>query len=168
MARHVASTRLVPRANRLGLASHSQAESALAARRIHQQSEDSMKIHLYVVKVLAPVTMACAVSAVLAQAPAKVSNGVLTDPRGMTLYTTDRDTPNSGKSACNGSCADNWPPLSAKDGDKAQGNYTVITRDDGTKQWAYNGKPLYVWSKDKKPGDKTGDGVNKVWHAATP
>jgi hypothetical protein len=29
MARHVASTRLVPQANRLGLASHSQAESAL-------------------------------------------------------------------------------------------------------------------------------------------
>ncbi|MGH8849358.1 MAG: COG4315 family predicted lipoprotein, partial [Casimicrobiaceae bacterium] len=38
-------------------------------------------------------------------------------------------------------------------------------RDDGSKQWAYDGKPLYHWSKDKKPGDMTGDGFNGVWHA---
>ncbi|MDB5771968.1 MAG: hypothetical protein JWM42_2342 [Burkholderia sp.] len=127
-----------------------------------------MKIHLSVFEVSFAVAMACAVSTVQAQAPAKVTNGVLTDASGMTLYTTDRDTANSGKSVCNGPCADNWPPLMAKEGDKAQGNYTVITRDDGKKQWAYNGKPLYLWTKDKKPGDKTGDGVSKVWHTATP
>ena len=31
-----------------------------------------------------------------------------------------------------------------------------------------SGKPLYTWTKDKKPGDATGDGVNKVWHLASP
>jgi len=39
-----------------------------------------------------------------------------------------------------------------------------VTRDDGSKQWAYKGKPVYLWVKDKKPGDKTGDGVREVWH----
>lgn len=44
----------------------------------------------------------------------------------------------------------------------------TITRDDGAKQWAYKGKPLYLWTKDTKPGDKTGDGVNGVWKIAKP
>lgn len=37
-------------------------------------------------------------------------------------------------------------------------------RTDGTMQWAYEGKPLYLWTKDTKPGDVTGDGVGGVWH----
>ena len=49
---------------------------------------------------------------------------------------------------------------------KASGDWSVVTRDDGAKQWAYKGKPLYTWSKDAKPGDKTGDNVNSVWHTA--
>jgi predicted lipoprotein with Yx(FWY)xxD motif len=46
--------------------------------------------------------------------------------------------------------------------------WQVVTRDDGTKQWAYQGKPLYTWSKDSKPGDRTGDGVNNLWRVAKP
>ncbi|MEO8186844.1 MAG: hypothetical protein ABI580_05700, partial [Burkholderiaceae bacterium] len=42
------------------------------------------------------------------------------------------------------------------------------TRDDGAKQWAYKGQPLYQWANDKKPGDKTGDGVGGVWKIAKP
>ena len=41
----------------------------------------------------------------------KVTDGVFTDAKGMTLYTFDKDT--AGKSACNGPCAANWPPLMA-------------------------------------------------------
>ena len=48
------------------------------------------------------------------------------------------------------------------------GDYSVVPRDDGTKQWAYKGKPLYTWVKDSKPGDKTGDGVNNAWKVARP
>ncbi|MFJ1251551.1 hypothetical protein [Cupriavidus sp. CuC1] len=96
----------------------------------------------------------------------KVAGGTLTDPQGLTLYTFDRDT--AGKSACNGGCATNWPPLMAAPGTSATGDYSVITRDDGGKQWAYRGKPLYRFSKDAKPGDRTGDNFNNVWHAATP
>jgi predicted lipoprotein with Yx(FWY)xxD motif len=98
---------------------------------------------------------------------AKFDGGMLVDSAGMTLYTFDKDAAGSGRSVCNGPCAKNWPPLHAAAPDKASGDWTVITRDDGSKQWAYKGKPLYLWIKDRKSGDKTGDGVNKVWHIAT-
>src|SRR5579885_654244 len=92
---------------------------------------------------------------------------VLTDAKGMTLYTFDKDR--NGKSACNGKCAENWPPLMASSSDKAGGGYTIIKRDDGKMQWAYKGKPLYTWVKDSKPGDTTGDGfLNGAWHVAKP
>lgn len=94
----------------------------------------------------------------------KAADGTWTDAKGMTLYVFDRDS--GGKSACNGPCATNWPPLMATGDAKASGDWTVVTRDDGSKQWAYKGKPLYTWTKDAKPGDKTGDGVNNVWHTA--
>ena len=100
----------------------------------------------------------------MAQAPVKMMDGVLTNAAGMTLYTFDKDA--GGKSACNGPCAANWPPLMAAGDAKASGDWTIVTRDDGGKQWAYKGKPLYLWAKDQKPGDKTGDGFNNVWHVA--
>jgi predicted lipoprotein with Yx(FWY)xxD motif len=100
--------------------------------------------------------------------PAKVADGVLVGPNGMTLYTFDKDTTGSGKSVCNGPCATNWPPLMASDMDKPSGDYSVVTRDDGKKQWAVKGKPLYYWIKDTKAGDKTGDGVQSVWHVIKP
>jgi predicted lipoprotein with Yx(FWY)xxD motif len=95
----------------------------------------------------------------------KAADGTLTNSAGMTLYTFDKDS--AGKSACNGPCATNWPPLMAGSGAASSGEWSVITRDDGGKQWAYKGKPLYTWIKDQKAGDKTGDGVaNNAWHTA--
>ncbi|AWM88985.1 hypothetical protein [Microvirga sp. 17 mud 1-3] len=103
-------------------------------------------------------------------APAKVaetSKGkVLVDAKGMTLYTFDKDS--AGKSACNGTCAQNWPPLMADASAKASGDWSPVKRDDGSMQWAYKGHPLYTWVKDTKPGDTTGDGVNNIWHVAAP
>lgn len=101
-------------------------------------------------------------------APTKTAAGALTNSDGMTLYTFDKDTADSGKSVCKDDCAVKWPPLIAAAGEKADGGYTIITRDDGGRQWAYKGKPLYTWFKDQKPGDMTGDGVNNVWHTARP
>jgi len=92
---------------------------------------------------------------------------VLADSSSMTLYTFDRDVP--GKSNCNGQCAANWPPLRADGTSQPSGNWSVVTRDDGSKQWAYKGKPLYTWVKDQKPGDTTGNGINNnTWHVAQP
>jgi len=115
---------------------------------------------------LAATTLAACAS--MAQAPAMTSGGMLVGPNGMTLYTFDRDATGSGKSVCNGPCAVNWPPLMASDSDRASGDYSVVMRDDGKKQWALKGKPLYYWIKDSKAGDKTGDGVQNVWHIVKP
>lgn len=91
---------------------------------------------------------------------------VLADESGMTLYTFDKDT--SGVSNCYEKCAANWPPLTASEGDTADGAYSIVERKDGMKQWAKDGMPLYLWIKDEKPGETTGDGVNDVWHVARP
>jgi predicted lipoprotein with Yx(FWY)xxD motif len=118
------------------------------------------------------VVIAGFTTAVMAQtAPTKTSDSakgkILTDAKGMSLYIFDKDT--DGKSACNGPCATNWPPLMAAADAKPSGAYTIVVRDDGAKQWAYKGKPLYTWTKDTKPGDTTGDGfLNNAWHVAMP
>jgi len=114
---------------------------------------------------LAAVLLTFSVNAAAQPKPAmKAADGTLTNAAGMTLYIFDRDA--GGKSACNGPCTVNWPPLLVVGDGGAAGDWTIIVRDDGSKQWAFKGKPLYTWSKDAKPGDKTGDGVNSVWHVA--
>ena len=91
---------------------------------------------------------------------------VLADGKGMTLYIFDKDVP--GKSNCKSKCATAWPPFMAAASAKAAGKLSIITRGDGSKQWAYDKMPLYGWFKDKKPGDVTGDGVRGVWHVVSP
>lgn len=71
-----------------------------------------------------------------------------------------------GVSACYDKCAVNWPPLLAPEDAVAEGECALTERTDGTTQWAYGGMPLYLWIKDTKPGEATGDGVNEVWHTA--
>ncbi len=89
---------------------------------------------------------------------------VLTDAKNMTLYIFAKDV--AGKSNCNGKCAGAWPPLMAGDSAKAAGDFTIVIRDDGGKQWAHKGLPLYRWSKDKAPGEVLGHGFRDVWTAA--
>lgn len=101
--------------------------------------------------------------------PTQSRDGVLIGPKGMTLYTFAKDSANSGTSVCNGQCATNWPPLAVADKAQPLGHYTIITRADGSKQWAYKGMPLYYFAKDMKPGDKLGDGLlNGNWRVARP
>jgi len=89
---------------------------------------------------------------------------VLTDGRGFTLYTSNRDVAGSGKSGVTGAVLAAWPALLLAAGnpvkpDGLTGDLGVITRDDGSKQVAYKGLPLYLWQNDKAPGDVTGNGV---------
>jgi predicted lipoprotein with Yx(FWY)xxD motif len=120
------------------------------------------------------VSTVLTISTAFAQmAPAKTGDTAkgkaLVNDKGMTLYVFDKDKDAPGKSACNGTCAENWPPLLASDTDKASGAWTVVTRDDGKKMWAYKGRPLYAWKNDKAAGDTDGDGkLNGAWHIAAP
>jgi predicted lipoprotein with Yx(FWY)xxD motif len=92
---------------------------------------------------------------------------VLADAKGLTLYTFAKDM--AGMSHCAGPCAKNWPPLAAAADAKPIGDWTIVAREDGTKQWAYKGMPLYTWIKDAKPGDATGEGMAMgAWRVAVP
>ena len=101
----------------------------------------------------------------------------LTGEDGKTLYIFKADTKDSGKSVCNGDCATNWPPYTLDTGETlakdaaVTGTVTMITRDDGTKQVAYNGWPLYYFKGDKAAGDSNGQNIDAfggIWLIATP
>ncbi|HEX7471638.1 MAG TPA: hypothetical protein VF323_01035, partial [Candidatus Limnocylindrales bacterium] len=98
----------------------------------------------------------------------------LTGDNGMTLYTFKNDTPGSGKSACTGGCAANWPLFTLENGEKAvagagvTGTIGTIPTTDSKTQVTYNGAPLYYFKGDSAAGDTNGQGVNKVWYVAAP
>jgi predicted lipoprotein with Yx(FWY)xxD motif len=113
---------------------------------------------------IAAVFAVFTIAANAADAPAAPMHGVLATPSGATVYTFDKDMAGNGKSTCNGPCAQAWPPVAAQASDIAGGDWNIITRDDGSKQWAYKGSPLYTYSKDARAGDKMGDNFKEVWH----
>src|SRR5690606_5651578 len=92
--------------------------------------------------------------------------GYFVDSKGATLYTFDKDS--DGKSVCRDKCAQNWPAAIAEDNDAASGDWTFVESHDGKRQWAYKGKPLYLFVKDTNPGDTNGDGLGGVLHLAKP
>src|SRR3954471_17838139 len=136
----------------------------------HSNAENAMPFTFlrFAAPLVGAALLAACASTMSQPMPAQVADGVLVGPNGMTLYTFDRDAMGSGKSACNGPCATNWPPLMAASADAGTGEWTVVTRDDGSRQWAYRGKPVYYWARDAKPGDRTGDGFNNTWRLARP
>ena len=93
--------------------------------------------------------------------PVKKSGDIYVNGEGMTIYTFDKDTAGSGKSACVDACLKNWPAVAAT-GD-VSGDWSTITCDDGFKQLAYKGKPVYTFAGDKKAGDRNGDGFKDMW-----
>lgn len=87
------------------------------------------------------------------------------DAAGRALYTFDNDKMGD-KPACTGECAALWPPLKAAPAAKPTGPWTIVSRDDGVRQWAVRGKPLYTYAKDAKPGEVTGNNLGEVWRLA--
>ena len=85
---------------------------------------------------------------------------VLTNAKGLTLYSFAPDTPT--KSACYGGCAAYWPPVtgSVKLASGVPGTLTMIKRTDGTTQAVYNGHPLYTYIADSGPGQNNGNNIN--------
>ena len=119
------------------------------------QDDDTMKHSTF--------AAACALSLFIAgaaQAQPVMRDGVLADAAGRTVYTFDKDQP--GKSNCTGGCLSAWPAFIAKPEAVAQGEFGLIA---DSRQWMVNGKPLYYYAGDAKPGDRNGDGQGGVWHA---
>jgi predicted lipoprotein with Yx(FWY)xxD motif len=87
---------------------------------------------------------------------------VMTTPSGMTVYTFDRDQ--NGRSNCYADCARQWPPVTADGYAQEYGRMSLVSRTDGQRQWAYDGRPLYTYSEDSMNGDVNGDNVGSVWH----
>ena len=85
---------------------------------------------------------------------------------GHTLYTFALDI--GGFSDCNTGCVEDWPPLFADRGAVGADGFTVITRNSGAAQWAFNNQPLYFFIGDSQPGDVFGNGAGAVWFVATP
>jgi predicted lipoprotein with Yx(FWY)xxD motif len=95
---------------------------------------------------------------------------VVTDAKGLTLYSFAPDTPTTSK--CNGTCAGVWPPVQgpATAGAGITGKLGTITRADGATQATYNGHPVYTYTGDTAPGQANGNGLNVqggVWHEVT-
>lgn len=127
-----------------------------------------------VVAVLAGVLLAAGpIAAQAVPAPLRTADlgplgTVLTAPSGLTLYVylNDRE---AGKSVCTGQCETNWPPFRpGADAPPPAEPLSVIARLDGTRQYAWKGKPLYFSRTDKKPGDSTGHKFRDFWLVAQP
>ncbi len=88
----------------------------------------------------------------------------------MTLYYFSADT--KGRSVCTGDCAVRWPAFHAHTIITPPGpdpsNFSIITRDDGEKQAAYKGIPLYVYGRDERPGNTKGQGMYNMWFVVSP
>jgi predicted lipoprotein with Yx(FWY)xxD motif len=94
---------------------------------------------------------------------------VLTNAAGFTLYSFAPDTP--AKSNCNGTCAQNWPPVHGPaTASGVTGTFGTIKRSDGSVQATFDGHPLYAFAGDSAPGQNKGNGLNAaggLWHEVT-
>ncbi|TDT79487.1 putative lipoprotein with Yx(FWY)xxD motif [Arthrobacter sp. AG258] len=108
----------------------------------------------------------------LKTASSSAAGSIVVDGKGMSLYLFTKDTKDSGTSACTGSCAVQWPPLTTTSGtptaEGVTGKLGTITGADGKMQVTLNGMPLYYFAKDTKPGDTLGQGVGGVWFLSDP
>jgi predicted lipoprotein with Yx(FWY)xxD motif len=94
---------------------------------------------------------------------------VLTNSQGFTLYSFAPDTSTTSK--CNGTCAQNWPPVTGPvTAAGVTGTFGTITRSDGSVQATFDGHPLYSFAGDTAPGQNKGNGLNAaggLWHEIT-
>ncbi|HEY6890431.1 MAG TPA: hypothetical protein VI300_21685 [Solirubrobacter sp.] len=99
---------------------------------------------------------------------------MLADAEGRTLYLWEADQ--GGASACDGPCAQAWPPLTtdgkptAGDGVKAS-LLGTSKRADGTLGVTYAGHPLYYFKGDTAPGQANGQDSNAFgadWYVVSP
>src|SRR5690606_34031098 len=82
-------------------------------------------------------------------------------PDFLPLYVFEGDDPN--KSNCDRVCAAVWPLIQARETATPIGNWTIVEREDGRRQWAYKGRPVYTFFEDT-PGNPRGIGKREGWY----
>ncbi len=112
-------------------------------------------------RVMLLVAMALASITAMAK-PTMELAGLLTDATGRTLYTFAYDRP--GKSNCNFACTALWFPYRASTSEHGEGRLSIVERADGIRQWAIDGRPLYLYGGDVRPRDVNGDMPGWPWH----
>lgn len=97
---------------------------------------------------------------------------IVVDGKGMTAYVFDKDSAGSGKSACTGACAEEWPAITASSDkpkvDGVTGKIGTITGADGARQVTLEGMPLYRYADDSDVGDTEGQGKGGIWWVVSP
>jgi predicted lipoprotein with Yx(FWY)xxD motif len=97
---------------------------------------------------------------------------IVVDGKGMTAYVYDKDTPNSGTSACTGQCEALWPAITTTSAKPSvtgvTGTVGTITGVAGGKQLTIDGQPIYTFANDKKVGDTNGQLLLNIWHVISP
>lgn len=96
-------------------------------------------------------------------APASFSGPYLVDHGGFALYRYDRDVAYSRTSACVDRCTENWRPYLAAPGARRTGEFALIDRGQGERQWVFRGIPLYRYARDREPGEFRGQGLDDLW-----
>lgn len=97
---------------------------------------------------------------------------IVVDGKGMTAYFFDKDTANSGASACTGQCQAIWPAITSSSTTPTVSGVTgtvgTIATGDGSNQVTINGRPIYTYAYDTAPGDTNGQGVSGIWYVISP
>jgi predicted lipoprotein with Yx(FWY)xxD motif len=90
----------------------------------------------------------------------------LVDVDGRTLYGFSGDVRRDGQVCAANGCQIQWVPLAAPAIASGAGDFSIVTRIDGARQWAFKGRPLYTYKGDKLAGDVYGSGADKRWSVA--
>src|SRR6185312_2910238 len=90
-----------------------------------------------------------------------VNGRLLTTSKNASVYTFDKDT--ATKSMCDETCAQIWQPVLAPEFAQAHGEWSVLNRAAGVRQWVYRGKPLYTNIQDARQRSLEGSDV-PGWH----
>ena len=97
---------------------------------------------------------------------ANANGAALVDTNGLTLYAFSGDPKRDGLACTGQPCSVAWTPLAAPELAVPVGEFSVVARADATPQWAFRGRPLYLFKADLAVGDANGIGVDPKWDVA--
>jgi predicted lipoprotein with Yx(FWY)xxD motif len=89
------------------------------------------------------------------------SGRLLVTDREFSVYSADQDPDDA--SACDAACTQRWPPVTAPASATPHGDWSVIVRHDGIRQWALHRRALYRSALDTRPRSLKGNDI-AGWH----